>query len=457
LDLTGAYGVLANGGRAVVPTAILCIRDARGQIVEQLADGCSERVLSDAAAAPRAPLQERVLDEGLAYLMTSILSDSEARIPGFGAARSTLELAGRPAAAKTGTTEDTRDALTVGYTPQLVVGVWVGNSDGHPMDGVTGVRGAAPIWQRFMEIALEDRLVLAWEPPPSVVTLEVDALSGVLPSPYSPETREEYFLAASVPTQRDMVHQPFQIHVGTGLLATPDTPPEESVERVFVVLPKEAEAWQRQQPAGSAFRLPPEEFVASAAPVASAAGTAVIVQPSESRPVRSLLEIVGTAAGPDFAGYEVHYGAGSAPGDWIRIGSPSSQPISEGVLAGMDTIQLVDGVYTLRLTVRATSGLEEIVFRRFTVDNTPPTARLVGPLDGARIPLGSLQLVVQVEDAGGVAQVEYFIDGGSVGDSKRAPFDLAWTSTPGQHVLVARVVDRAGNRAETDPIRFLVG
>ena len=456
LDLTAAYGVLANGGRRVVPTGILCIRDARGRIVEQLGDGCSQRVLGDPAEVPTVPLQERVLNDGLAFLMTSILSDAEARIPSFGTAGEALELEGRPAAAKTGTTEDARDALTVGYTPQLVVGVWVGNSDGHATDGVTGVRGAAPIWKSFMEAALKGQPVLAWAPPQSVVTQEVDVLSGLLPSPYTPQTREEYFLAGTVPTQRDMVHQPFQVHRPSGLLATPDTPPEDVEERVFVILPKEAEAWQRQQAADSPLRLPPEEFVAATGPAAGAVGGAVVIQPAEMAPVRSILEISGTAGGPEFAGFEVHYGAGPAPGTWIRIGFPSSEPTSEGVLAAMDTIQLSDGVYTLRLTVRATTGLEEIVFRRFLVDNTPPTARLVGMTDGAWLPVGMTELAVEVEDAGGVARVEYFIDGRSVGDVKRVPFTLTWTAVSGEHLLVARVIDRAGNQVATEPVRFWV-
>ena len=140
----------------MTPTGILCILDARGRVIEQLGDdGCSARVLADVSEAPSRIAATQVISPGLAFLMTSILSDHDARVLGFGEVRRNLQLPGRPAAAKTGTTEDTRDALTVGYTPRLVTGVWVGNADGTPMDDVTGVRGAAPIWQRFMTAALE--------------------------------------------------------------------------------------------------------------------------------------------------------------------------------------------------------------------------------------------------------------------------------------------------------------
>jgi len=83
--------------------------------------------------------------------MTDILADRDAREPAFGRGNP-LELS-RPAAAKTGTTNDNRDSWTVGYTPQLVTGVWVGNNNNHSMNDVTGISGAAPIWHAIMEYA----------------------------------------------------------------------------------------------------------------------------------------------------------------------------------------------------------------------------------------------------------------------------------------------------------------
>ena len=88
------------------------------------------------------------LDPRVAYLITDILSDERARVPAFGQGN-VLEI-GRPAAAKTGTTTDWRDNWTLGYTPDLTVGVWVGNADNTPMKGVSGISGAGPIWHDFM-------------------------------------------------------------------------------------------------------------------------------------------------------------------------------------------------------------------------------------------------------------------------------------------------------------------
>ena len=459
LELTGAYATVANGGRRVTPTAVLCIRDARGLIVEQLGDGCSLADDASPVALARVPLSERVLAPELAYLMTSILADRAAREPGFGRVRELLDLTDRPAAVKTGTTENTRDALTVGFTPQLATGVWVGNADGTPMDDVTGVRGAGPVWRRFMDHAHAGLAIVDWTRPAGVIEQEVDALSGLLPSPFTPETRLEEFAPGAVPAQRDVVHQPFRIHVPSGLLATPDSPPDEVEERVFVVLPTEAETWQRGVDEDSPFRLPPDAFAggtASAAATAEGVG-AQITAPAEGRAVRTIMEIFGTATIGGFVASELHYGVGPAPGAWTRIDSPVDAPRIDEQLGAVDTIQLPDGVYTLRLTVRAVDGGAEIAFRRFLVDNTPPAVAVVGLGAETGVAAGTVPLGAAVEDAGGVAGVEFLVDGKSVGTARFAPYQVTWTSEPGEHEVVAVATDRAGNTTTSDPVVFRAG
>jgi hypothetical protein len=100
----------------------------------------------------------QVVSEDAAFLVTSILSDNVARVPAFGE-NTPLKLS-RPVAAKTGTTTSFRDNWTMGFTRYIVAGVWAGNSDGHPMRGVTGVTGAAPIWNKFMEGIIADPAML---------------------------------------------------------------------------------------------------------------------------------------------------------------------------------------------------------------------------------------------------------------------------------------------------------
>jgi penicillin-binding protein 1C len=168
LDLVASYHTLANSGRYVAPNFILSMTDNRGLPVQ--------------TSGPE-PVQ--TLSEAAAFLITDILSDNEARVPAFGP-QSPLALS-RPAAAKTGTTDDFRDNWTVGYTRYLVAGVWAGNSDGRPMQNASGVTGAAPIWNAFMEAILADADFLAllgapagdstdseawmWQPPAGVQLL----------------------------------------------------------------------------------------------------------------------------------------------------------------------------------------------------------------------------------------------------------------------------------------------
>ncbi len=229
LELTAAYAAFANGGHTVEPVAILRVEDRRGELLYE-----------------RKPRQgERVLDERIAYLITDILSDDQARMPAFGEG-SVLNLS-RPAAVKTGTTTDWRDNWTIGYTPSLVVGVWAGNADNSPMRHVSGVTGAAPIWHDFMEEVLEARPVEDFVEPAGLTRVEVCALSGQLPNPYCPHRRTELFVAGSEPTEACQMHQLFQFDVATGQPASTDTPPERIVERVYAVLPAEAVEWGRQR------------------------------------------------------------------------------------------------------------------------------------------------------------------------------------------------------------------
>jgi membrane peptidoglycan carboxypeptidase len=134
LDMSNAYSTFANYGNEVDANPILQIADSQGRIIYKLDDK---------------PAPNQVVDPRLTYMITSILSDNKARTPAFGAT-SPLKVS-FPAAVKTGTTDDNRDSWTMGYTPNLTVGVWVGNNDNSEMLKVTGAIGAAYVWHNFME------------------------------------------------------------------------------------------------------------------------------------------------------------------------------------------------------------------------------------------------------------------------------------------------------------------
>lgn len=195
VEHTGAYEVFANSGNHVPITPFRKIVDGQGH------------VLVDIENSPSTPAQ--VIDPRFAYEITSILSDNQARTPEFGP-NSPLKL-GRPAAAKTGTTDDFRDNWTMGYTPELVVGVWVGNSDNKPMINSTGITGAAPIWHNVMEriykeiAPYKDIAPHDFPVPPGLVRAVVCRQSGLLASNSCPPAQRysEIFLAEQAPNSYD--------------------------------------------------------------------------------------------------------------------------------------------------------------------------------------------------------------------------------------------------------------
>jgi membrane peptidoglycan carboxypeptidase len=196
LDLAYVFSVFAAGGeqhgmptitesgnprRPLDPTAVLRVDDARGNTIWEY--------------RPRA---ERIAPATHVYQITHILSDNNARLRTFGP-NNPLVLPGRPAAAKTGLTDDPRDAWTFGYTPQLVAGVWVGYKDNRPMPGASSVSVASPIWQAFMEAALKDEPVLNFDPPAGIQIVDVCKSTGRPPLGSCSEVVKEVFVAGQVP------------------------------------------------------------------------------------------------------------------------------------------------------------------------------------------------------------------------------------------------------------------
>ena len=141
MELTNAYGTLANQGKYVPANPILKITDNDGNVLFEL-----DRKKTFAEA-------EQVLGSGYAYQVTSILTDNNARAMVFTTNNlfgSTQQQLGRPTAAKSGTSNDWRDTWTVGYTTDLVIGVWVGNTRNEPLAEIDGIQGAGPIWSQMM-------------------------------------------------------------------------------------------------------------------------------------------------------------------------------------------------------------------------------------------------------------------------------------------------------------------
>jgi membrane carboxypeptidase/penicillin-binding protein PbpC len=229
LDLTSAYATLANRGFYPGHYAILDIRDADGNLLYR----------------QKKVQQPQVFDERVAWLISDILSDDQARQIGFGL-NSTLKL-DRPVAVKTGTTSNFHDNWTVGYTPSLVVGVWVGNSDYQAMRDVNGLTGAAPIWQETLRAILQNRPEENFARPADMVQLDVCTYSGLLPTSLCDKTHLEWFIPGTQPIRLDTVYRQAWTDSATGLAADASTPLDRRRQVIVLDLPPAAQRWAHSQ------------------------------------------------------------------------------------------------------------------------------------------------------------------------------------------------------------------
>ncbi len=345
IEMTGAYQAMANGGELVPPTAILSITDSFGRPIE-----------------PARPQPRRVLRAEHAYLITHILADNEARSISVGP-NSSLRLS-RPAAAKTGTTNDFRDNWTVGYTSDIVTGVWVGNADNTPMNGVSGLTGAGPIWHNFMERAHEGRPVRDFVRPPAIIELEVCADSGTLPSSACPERRKEIFFQDQPPLGPEHdIHQIIAIDRNSGLRAN-EFCQANVEERYYRVYPPDGREWANSQ----GIEQPPEGYCPSSNIVAT------ITNPVDGITVRGIITMEGAATAANFSHYQVEVGVGTGPQAFAVILGPVRDIVEQGVLGVFDTTEVENGPYTLRLVVFDQNGGAAEARTRVLVDNPLPTA-----------------------------------------------------------------------------------
>lgn len=223
MDMAEAFGVFANGGTHKNLVSILKVIDKTGKVLEEYKDPNLDKEVPSQLLLSG----ERVVSPETAFLISHILLDNNARQEAFGPS-STLVIPAHAVSVKTGTTDDLRDNWTIGYTPQYLVTTWVGNNDNSPMNPalVSGITGAAPIWNKLMRKVLEGKTDIWPKQPDGVVGAQICAVSGLLPpNPDGDDkgcpTRFEYFIKGTVPSQRENLKQTVAIDKSTGDIAPP--------------------------------------------------------------------------------------------------------------------------------------------------------------------------------------------------------------------------------------------
>lgn len=207
LEITSAYSALADKGTLIPPYGITKVTDSLGKVLY-------EKKSENGA---------HVLDPGVAFIISHILLDDNAREIAFGR-YSLLNIPGKTVSVKTGTTDQKRDNWAIGYTPSYVVGVWVGNNNNTPMNPriASGITGATPIWHNIMASILKDKKDEQFSIPDDVAAMEIDAFGGGLPVDGQPK-RTEYFIKGTEPKASSSMYKKIKVSKqDSGKLANTD-------------------------------------------------------------------------------------------------------------------------------------------------------------------------------------------------------------------------------------------
>lgn len=219
VEMASAFGVFATGGVKHDLISVMKITDSNG------------KTIYDYETANKN--ESKVLDPQIAYEISSILSDNNARSLVFGT-RSALYFPDRTVSAKTGTTTDFKDAWTVGYTPSIAVAVWVGNSNATKMSsGADGSIVAAPMFHQFIVKALANTPNEEFVRPEGIAEVEVEKWSNKLPGDASVDRIKDIFTSWQVPIDKDDIHLKLKICKSNGQLAPNDLPASMSEEKIF--------------------------------------------------------------------------------------------------------------------------------------------------------------------------------------------------------------------------------
>ena len=360
IDMVYGYSVLANNGvmngqeplvkhrsgeRTIDPISILKVTDAGG------------RVRFDVEQRRRS---ERIVSPEYTYLITSILTDGSSQCLTFGCGG--ISVLGGAAAVKTGTSEpfdaESADAGKIGdtwgfgYTPDIVVGVWSGNSDNTPIVNLLSTSISFRAMRDILVASYHGAAPTPFSRPEGVVNAQVCLPSGLKPTSLCGRVSSgDLVTKDQVPTREDDWWKLVKIDTRNNLLAGPNTPPQFTEERAMLV-PPESEKGRLTEFQDAGYPIAPTEVSNAIGGISSGGSdlSALIVSPPAGANLTGTTQIIGRAASEQFEGYKVEYGVGTSPRTWRRI-FESSRPVESGTLTLWDVSGIEPGVYTIRLVV----------------------------------------------------------------------------------------------------------
>jgi 1A family penicillin-binding protein len=241
IEMAKAFSAFSNRGKTKEINAILKIEDKFGKKIFEFKDPNFQKEIKKPLSYPNffAIKGNQVISAETAFLISHILLDNNARSAAFGPS-SYLVIPNRAVSVKTGTTDDKRDNWTIGFTPNFLVAVWVGNNDNSPMHPwlTSGITGAAPIWNRVMSFVLKNQPDLWPVKPPNIVGYQVCWDSGDLMTKKedgseSCQSRFEYFIKGTEPKESHILKQMVPV-TKDEKLAPPNWPEIEMKEKTII-------------------------------------------------------------------------------------------------------------------------------------------------------------------------------------------------------------------------------
>lgn len=452
LDEVSAYGVLANDGLRHPHRAILKVED-RAEVLHE--------------AAP--PGGEQVVPPELARLVTDVLADNNARALVFGT-RSYLTLGSRPVAAKTGTTQEYRDGWTVGYTPSLVAGVWVGNNDNTPMSKhADGSNVAAPIWNTFMREALDGTPIEQFvkpsrpsPPPHGILRSEIPEVKGKWDREAGIIFTADCPIAVGTPTTFKAIHS-LLFYVRRD---APTGPPPDTAEAdpQFTRWEKAISAWRDRHNEENKDK-PDEPYYVASLPTTTCEATNAenlpkvrITEPNTSVLNKSPVTVKVEVDSPEPL-KEVRF---LLAGKEIARREPH-----EPYQATLTFPDNFSGRQTLLVLAITNNQLIGRAHRTFVInpDDSPPTVTLHTPPDGSTLSATSFPLTIKTsaQDKSGLEAVDVLYVKQDTPGTRRigratapapvAPnrYDVTWADSPGpgQYTVYAVAYDKTGNTAKS--------
>lgn len=404
IDMMEAYGTFANAGQRAELYAI--------ERITETSDGAEVEVARAARAQPT-----QVISPQVAYLMQNILSDDNARSSQFGTGSNlTLARLGFPArnyvSAKTGTSNDSRDLWTMGFTRNVVVGVWLGTYDNSATFGTTGFNSASPVWNITFEAALRGRTPPEFQNPGGIIVRDICRTTGTLVYDSCPQRTTDIFIQDKFPPAPDQGFvQTIAIDSWSGLRAN-EFCDDYVTEGTFASIndpsavdwlntTNEGRAYAQQVGLPIPLQAPPANECSQGQTLPSVSVSA----PNANSTVQGEVAILGQAQGPNFARYELSYVSASNPNTFFPITTSQTQVTTNGSELGRwNTLNgsIPNGQYIIRLTAVSTVNGTIVIDVPVTVDNPVPTATpqplpTSTPFDSSGVPAGSSPIPFQNE------------------------------------------------------------